>query len=49
MKEATTSAQDDLILLRDVGILTDGQYSIKKDGYQQCNLESFLPIYFSHH
>ncbi|XP_030243615.1 uncharacterized protein LOC115563971 [Drosophila navojoa] len=35
MKEATTSAQDDLILLRDIGILTDGQYSIKKDGYQQ--------------
>lgn len=36
MKEATTSAQDDLILLKSVGILTDGQYSIRKDGYQQC-------------
>ncbi|XP_023173619.2 uncharacterized protein LOC111601321 [Drosophila hydei] len=35
MKEATTSAQDDLILLKSVGILTDGQYSIRKDGYQQ--------------
>lgn len=36
MKEASIGPQNDLILLRDAGVLTDGQYSIKKDGVQQC-------------
>lgn len=36
MKEAVTGVQDDMILFKDIGILTDGQYSIKKDNNQQC-------------
>lgn len=36
MKEASVGPQYDLILLRDAGVLTDGQYSIKKDGFEQC-------------
>ncbi|KRF78587.1 uncharacterized protein [Drosophila virilis] len=35
MKEAVTGVQDDMILFKDIGILTDGQYSIKKDNNQQ--------------
>ncbi|KAH8407223.1 hypothetical protein KR222_010898 [Zaprionus bogoriensis] len=35
MKEACIGPQYDLILLKDAGVLTDGQYSIKKDGVQQ--------------
>ncbi|XP_034661286.1 uncharacterized protein LOC117896865 [Drosophila subobscura] len=35
MKEASVDTQHDLILYKDIGILTDGQYSRKKDGYQQ--------------
>ncbi|ALC46850.1 CG42633, partial [Drosophila busckii] len=35
MKEASIGAQIDLILFKDVGILTDGQYSKRKDGVQQ--------------
>jgi len=36
MKEACIGPQYDLILFKDTGILTDGQYSIKKDELQQC-------------
>ncbi|XP_032578906.1 uncharacterized protein LOC116801747 [Drosophila sechellia] len=35
MKEVSFGVQKDLILLKDVGILTDGQYSKKKDGYEK--------------
>ncbi|EDW83982.2 uncharacterized protein Dwil_GK13392 [Drosophila willistoni] len=35
MKEKSLGAQSDLILYKEIGILTDGQYSKKKDGYQQ--------------
>ncbi|KAH8311219.1 hypothetical protein KR044_005015 [Drosophila immigrans] len=35
LKEASIGPQYDLILYKDVGILTDGQYSIKKDEHQQ--------------
>ncbi|XP_062127246.1 uncharacterized protein LOC133839634 [Drosophila sulfurigaster albostrigata] len=35
LKEASIGPQYDLILYKDVGILTDGQYSIKKDVHQQ--------------
>ncbi|KAH8382712.1 hypothetical protein KR009_004905 [Drosophila setifemur] len=35
MKEVSFGVQDDLILHKDIGILTDGQYSKKKDGPQQ--------------
>ncbi|XP_022219414.2 uncharacterized protein LOC111072085 isoform X2 [Drosophila obscura] len=35
MKEASVDVQKDLILHKDIGILTDGQYCRKKDGYQQ--------------
>ncbi|XP_034475552.1 uncharacterized protein LOC117782641 [Drosophila innubila] len=35
MKEACIGPQYDLILFKDAGILTDGQYSIKKDEHQQ--------------
>ncbi|XP_016990011.1 uncharacterized protein LOC108052180 [Drosophila rhopaloa] len=35
MKEASFGVQEDLILHKDIGILTDGQYSKKKDGYEK--------------
>ncbi|XP_017083522.1 uncharacterized protein LOC108116243 [Drosophila eugracilis] len=35
MKEASFGVQKDLILSKDIGILTDGQYSKKKDGYEK--------------
>ncbi|XP_017057434.1 uncharacterized protein LOC108098804 [Drosophila ficusphila] len=35
MKEASFGVQKDLILHKDIGILTDGQYSKKKDGYEK--------------
>ncbi|XP_016931403.4 uncharacterized protein [Drosophila suzukii] len=35
MKEASFGVQNDLILYKDIGILTDGQYSKKKDGYEK--------------
>ncbi|XP_036674666.2 uncharacterized protein [Drosophila suzukii] len=38
MKEASFGVQNDLILYKDIGILTDGQYSKKKDGYEKLCL-----------
>ncbi|XP_017133727.1 uncharacterized protein LOC108150214 [Drosophila elegans] len=35
MKEVSFGVQEDLILHKDIGILTDGQYSKKKDGYEK--------------
>ncbi|KAH8306457.1 hypothetical protein KR018_011845 [Drosophila ironensis] len=35
MKEASFGVQKDLIVRKEIGILTDGQYSRKKEGYQE--------------
>lgn len=46
MKEASFGVQHDLILRKEIGILTDGHYSKKKDGFQQCKFYyKFILIY----
>ena len=36
MKEVSLGAQTDLILFKDVGMLTDGSYAKRRDGSEEC-------------
>lgn len=45
MKEVSLGAQTDLILFKEVGMLTDGSYAKRRDGTEECKfVMSFLNI-----
>lgn len=41
MKEVSLGAQTDLILFKDVGMLTDGSYAKRRDGSEECKFKKY--------